>query len=107
MEKLGMINWSVSSLQFLNSCISGSSVNGALSICKQFAVHKCGHEKKPVPASKCLESMITNNNPNRLTFSWIRTCWTAFIFTTLKKINIQVLIFFLANINPDILYLDI
>ncbi|KAK4045712.1 rRNA-processing protein UTP23 homolog [Daphnia magna] len=43
----------------------GPSINGALSICKQFAVHKCGHEKKPVLASKCLESMIADNNPNR------------------------------------------
>lgn len=46
----------------------GPMVSGALRICKQFAIHRCGHEKMPIPASKCLESMIyheNQNNPDR------------------------------------------
>jgi len=43
----------------------GSRVRGALSIAKQFGVHKCGHEKQPIQASFCLKSMIGESNPNR------------------------------------------
>ena len=38
---------------------------GATSILKQFAIHKCGHEGEPRPASKCLKSMVADGNPQR------------------------------------------
>ncbi|XP_015610300.1 rRNA-processing protein UTP23 homolog [Cephus cinctus] len=43
----------------------GSKVFGAMLIVKQFAVHKCGHEKQPVSGSKCLLSMLGKENPSR------------------------------------------
>jgi U3 small nucleolar RNA-associated protein 23 len=42
----------------------GSKLGGALIILKKFPVHKCGHEGKPVAASKCLLSMLGDCNPN-------------------------------------------
>lgn len=33
-------------------------------IVKQFPVHKCGHEKKPISASECLLSLMKNNSVN-------------------------------------------
>ncbi|XP_070170282.1 rRNA-processing protein UTP23 homolog [Polyergus mexicanus] len=41
------------------------SINGATQIVKQYAVHKCGHEKKSISGSKCLLSMIGKNNSSR------------------------------------------
>ena len=43
----------------------GSKLYGAMLIVKQFAVHKCGHEKQAIAGSKCLLSMISSNNPSR------------------------------------------
>ena len=43
----------------------GPPLYGALKILKQFPVHKCGHDKDPKPAIKCLRSMLGDNNPNR------------------------------------------
>jgi len=43
----------------------GPPLYGALKILKQFPVHKCGHEKAPVPASQCLQSMLAETNPDR------------------------------------------
>lgn len=40
----------------------GPKVSGALVILKQYSLHKCGHEGKPVPASKCFQSMIGATN---------------------------------------------
>ncbi|XP_012265460.2 rRNA-processing protein UTP23 homolog [Athalia rosae] len=45
--------------------ILGPKVYGAMLIVKQFAVHKCGHEKEPLSGSRCLRSMIGKNNPSR------------------------------------------
>jgi len=42
-----------------------SSVNGATQIVKQYVVHRCGHEKKPISGSKCLQSMIGKDNNAR------------------------------------------
>ncbi|XP_044268276.1 rRNA-processing protein UTP23 homolog isoform X2 [Tribolium madens] len=42
----------------------GPKLGGALVILKKFPVHKCGHEGKPVVASKCLLSMLGDINPN-------------------------------------------
>ncbi|XP_032678148.1 rRNA-processing protein UTP23 homolog [Odontomachus brunneus] len=42
-----------------------SVVNGAMQIVKQYAVHKCGHEKKPTSGLKCLQSMIGKDNSSR------------------------------------------
>ncbi|XP_043864955.1 rRNA-processing protein UTP23 homolog [Drosophila mojavensis] len=39
----------------------GAPLLGALSIVKQFYVHKCGHEGKPVAAAQCLKSMTKDN----------------------------------------------
>lgn len=40
----------------------GSKLTGALIILKQYPIHKCGHEKKPLPGSACLLSMLGKNN---------------------------------------------
>ncbi|XP_060516697.1 rRNA-processing protein UTP23 homolog [Cylas formicarius] len=40
----------------------GHKLNGALLILKQYVVHKCGHEGKPIPGSKCLLSMLGKDN---------------------------------------------
>lgn len=41
------------------------AVIGAMQIIKQYAIHKCGHEKNPMTGSKCLRSMVGKNNPSR------------------------------------------
>lgn len=41
------------------------AVNGATQIVKQYAVHRCGHEKKSISGSKCLRSMIGKDNSAR------------------------------------------
>lgn len=41
------------------------AVVGAMQIVKQYAIHKCGHEKQPITGAKCLRSMIKKNNPSR------------------------------------------
>jgi len=43
----------------------GPKVYGAMLIVKQFAVHRCGHEKNPTSGSKCLRSMLGKDNPSR------------------------------------------
>lgn len=40
----------------------GSKVFGALLILKQYSVHKCGHERKPITAANCLLSMLGKTN---------------------------------------------
>ncbi|XP_012532593.1 rRNA-processing protein UTP23 homolog [Monomorium pharaonis] len=45
--------------------IFSPAVNGATQIIKQYAVHRCGHEKKPISGSKCLQFMIGKNNSTR------------------------------------------
>ena len=40
-------------------------LNGALQIIKQFPLHKCGHQKNSVSGSKCLKSMVGNDNAAR------------------------------------------
>ncbi|KAI4492811.1 hypothetical protein M0804_002602 [Polistes exclamans] len=45
-------------------CFSKGIV-GAMHIIKRYAVHRCGHEKKPIPGSKCLMSMIGKDNSSR------------------------------------------
>lgn len=40
----------------------GPKVFGALKILKNFALHKCCHDKRPVPAVDCLLSMVKNYN---------------------------------------------
>ncbi|XP_033219435.1 rRNA-processing protein UTP23 homolog [Belonocnema kinseyi] len=40
-------------------------LNGALQIIKKFPLHKCGHEKNAVSGSKCLKSMVGNDNASR------------------------------------------
>ncbi|KRT79994.1 hypothetical protein AMK59_7702, partial [Oryctes borbonicus] len=42
----------------------GSKLHGALVILKQYALHKCGHEGKPVSGSKCFQSMVLESNKN-------------------------------------------
>lgn len=41
------------------------AVGGATQIVKQYAIHKCGHEKRPVIGAKCLRSMVGKDNPSR------------------------------------------
>ncbi|XP_071554114.1 rRNA-processing protein UTP23 homolog [Temnothorax nylanderi] len=45
--------------------VFSSTVNGATQIVKQYAVHRCGHERKPISGSKCLQSMIGKDNGAR------------------------------------------
>ena len=40
-------------------------ISKASYIIKQFPVHKCGHEKKSISGSKCLRSMVGNDNASR------------------------------------------
>lgn len=40
----------------------GPKVFGALLILKQYAIHKCGHERKPRTAADCLLSMLGTTN---------------------------------------------
>lgn len=47
--------------------IFSAQVNGATQIVKQYAIHRCGHEKKPISGSKCLLSMIGKDNSSRYT----------------------------------------
>lgn len=42
-----------------------AKVNGATQIVKQYAIHRCGHEKKPMSGSNCLLSMIGKDNSSR------------------------------------------
>lgn len=42
----------------------GHKLTGAAIILKQFAIHKCGHEGKPVTGSECMLSMLGKNNEN-------------------------------------------
>lgn len=42
----------------------GPATYGAMLVAKQFSVRKCGHEKNPLPASECLYSMLSKNNPD-------------------------------------------
>lgn len=42
---------------------AGPAVYGALVIVKQFPLRKCGHEKYPISASKCLLSLVRGQNP--------------------------------------------
>lgn len=42
----------------------GPQVSGAYQILKQYPLHKCGHEKNPVPASECIISMLGKHNEN-------------------------------------------
>ena len=43
----------------------GAITFGATKILKQFPLHKCGHEDEPIPAWKCLRTMVQNNNAQR------------------------------------------
>ncbi|CAG9865037.1 unnamed protein product [Phyllotreta striolata] len=42
----------------------GPKLHGALLILKQYAVHKCGHEGKPIAGSKCFLNMLGKSNEN-------------------------------------------
>lgn len=48
-----------------------SEVNGAVQIVKQYAIHKCGHEKKPTSGNKCLKSMIGKDNGSRYMITYV------------------------------------
>jgi len=43
----------------------GPQLHGALHICKQYKLRKCGH-KEPVSAQQCIEDMIGDNNSHHL-----------------------------------------
>jgi len=57
---------------FTTSCILaegevlGPQLGGAVHICKQFKLRKCGHKKESVPAEQCIRELIGQSNPNRL-----------------------------------------
>lgn len=40
----------------------GPQVLGATQIVKQFLVHKCGHDQRPISAAACMQSMTKNNH---------------------------------------------
>lgn len=40
----------------------GQKVFGALQILKQYAIHKCGHEGKPISGANCFFSMVEKTN---------------------------------------------
>ncbi|XP_047105695.1 LOW QUALITY PROTEIN: rRNA-processing protein UTP23 homolog [Schistocerca piceifrons] len=43
----------------------GPNLYGAMIIVKQFPVHKCTHQTKPVSGAACLASMLGETNPSR------------------------------------------
>ncbi|XP_049802700.1 rRNA-processing protein UTP23 homolog isoform X3 [Schistocerca nitens] len=43
----------------------GPNLYGAMIIVKQFPVHKCNHQTKPVSGAACLASMLGETNPSR------------------------------------------
>ncbi|XP_018322313.1 rRNA-processing protein UTP23 homolog [Agrilus planipennis] len=53
----------------IESELLGKKVFGALLVLKQFALHKCGHEGKPVSAVECLLSMVGQDNSNHYIFA--------------------------------------
>lgn len=40
----------------------GPQIVGATQICKQFLVHKCGHDQRPISAAACMRSMTKGNH---------------------------------------------
>lgn len=40
----------------------GPKVSGALRILKQYSIHKCGHEGKPISGAACMLSMVAKRN---------------------------------------------
>ncbi|GJQ84134.1 hypothetical protein Trydic_g12106 [Trypoxylus dichotomus] len=40
----------------------GPKLHGALIILKQYPLHKCGHEGKPISGSKCFQAMVRGSN---------------------------------------------
>lgn len=40
----------------------GAPLTGATQIVKQFFVHKCGHEGKPVTAAECIKQMVSSRD---------------------------------------------
>lgn len=42
----------------------GPKLNGALLILKNYVVHKCDHQGKPIAGSACLLSMVSKDNPS-------------------------------------------
>lgn len=53
-------------MTLVSSAHSGSALYGASLIVKQFPVRRCGHEKNPISAVKCLSSLVKKKNPNHL-----------------------------------------
>lgn len=51
--------------------IFSAKVYGATQIVKQFAIHRCRHEKKPLSGSNCLLSMIGKDNSSRYTAEFL------------------------------------
>lgn len=43
----------------------GTAVRQAMHIVKNFGIHKCGHEKKPISGANCFMSMTKNNMNTR------------------------------------------
>jgi len=43
----------------------GTAVRPAMHIAKNFGIHKCGHEKKPISGANCLTSMTKDNMNTR------------------------------------------
>ncbi|KAF0747190.1 rRNA-processing protein UTP23 [Aphis craccivora] len=43
----------------------GAAVRPAMHIVKNFGIHKCGHEKKPISGASCLTSMVKDNMKTR------------------------------------------
>lgn len=71
--------------------VFSSAVNGAVQIVKQYAVHRCGHEKKPISGSKCLRSMIGKDSARYVIYiELLREC----IYPREKKIDFSIFLFF-------------
>lgn len=43
----------------------GAAVRQAMHIVKNFGIHKCGHDKKPISGANCLMSMTKDNTRTR------------------------------------------
>lgn len=56
-----------------------ATVNGAMQIVKQYAVHMCAHAKKPINGSKCLLSMIGKENSSRYDGSYSAASFDVYV----------------------------
>lgn len=98
----------------------GAAVRQAMHIVKNFGIHKCGHEKKPISGANCLMSMTKNNMNTRWLKKFLNTnssrikkiegnfvsinCYT---YLVLFYINIQNTWVIKINVTNSVVFLNL